>query len=154
MYEFLLAAHNIIRWIALILLIFAVITAFIGWFRKRKWTQMDRKVGTYTTISIDIQLLLGLLLYIVFSDFGLQAIINNGFSFVMENAIYRQYAIEHALLMLLAVVAAHLGSILPKKVEDSTAKFRRAAIWFTIALVLVLAGIPWDRMLPSFLSFN
>jgi len=150
MYEFTLAVHNIIRWIALILLVFAVITSFIGWFRKRKYMDIDRKVGTYTTIFLDIQLLLGLLLYIIFSEFGLKGILDNGFSFVMENAIYRQYAIEHSLLMLLGIIAAHLGSILPRRVEESKAKFRRAAIWFTIALVLILAGMPWDRMLPKF----
>lgn len=150
MYEFLLAAHNIIRWIALILLIFAVLTSFIGWFRKRKWMEIDRKVGTYTTISLDIQLLLGLILYIFYSEFGLRGILNNGFGFVMENSIYRQYAVEHSILMLLGIIAAHLGSILPRRVEDSKSKFRRAAIWFTTALILILAGMPWERLLPSF----
>lgn len=150
MYDILLAIHNIVRWLALLLLIFAVITSFIGWFRKRKWMEIDRKVGTYTTIALDIQLLLGLVLYLFFSEFGLQGITENGFAFVMENSIYRQYAIEHSLLMLLGIIAAHMGSILPRRVEESKAKFRRAAIWFTIALVLILAGMPWDRMLPRF----
>jgi len=49
------------------------------------------------------------------------------------------------------VIFAHLGSALPKKVEDSQSKYKRAALWFGLALLLILAGIPWGRpLLPSF----
>jgi hypothetical protein len=69
----------------------------------------------------------------------------------MGNADLRFYGLEHALYMLLAVVAAHLGSILPRRAATSRAKFTRAAIFFVLALLLLLLGMPWSRpFLPSF----
>ena len=62
MYDFLLAVHNILRWIVLFLLILALVRAYWGWFGKREWTSTDRRVGTYYSVSLDIQLLLGLIL--------------------------------------------------------------------------------------------
>ncbi len=67
MYAFFLAMHNIVRWVALILAIVATVTAFLGWFGKRQWSERDRKIGSFFGIAMDIQLLLGLLLYFVFS---------------------------------------------------------------------------------------
>jgi hypothetical protein len=145
MYDVLLAIHNILRWVVLIVLIVTVVRAVVGWLGKRDWLETDSRLVTFSTMGIDIQLLLGLLLYIFFSPLALEAITNQGFSFVMENSEYRFFAIEHGLLMLLAVVFGHLGSILSKRVVDSTARFRRATIWFGLALLAILAGIPWER---------
>ncbi len=67
MFGFILAVHNILRWIVLILLVVALVRAFWGWFGKREWTSTDRKVGMFYSVSLDIQLLLGLILYFVLS---------------------------------------------------------------------------------------
>ena len=148
MYLFTLMLHNIVRWVALALLVVVVVRAFIGWFGKRDWSETDRKLGLFTTIAIDIQLLLGLLLYFVFSPitkFALQ-----DFGAAMGDAVMRFYALEHVFYMVLAIVFAHLGSALPKRAETSNAKYKRAAIFFALALVLILLGIPWDRpLLPG-----
>ena len=72
MYEFILAVHNILRWIILILAIVALVRAYWGWFGKRDWTPSDRRVGSFYSISLDVQLLLGLLLY-----FALSPIVSN-----------------------------------------------------------------------------
>jgi hypothetical protein len=63
----------------------------------------------------------------------------------MQVVDVRFFAIEHALYMILAVVFAHLGSALPRKAEASVSKYKRAAIAFTLALLLVLLGMPWMR---------
>jgi uncharacterized membrane protein YozB (DUF420 family) len=150
MYEFILGVHNILRWVTLILGFLAVLRAFIGWFGKHAWIPADPKIGRFFTSAIDIQLLVGLLLYIFFSPFTLQAIRNFGFGTIMEQVDYRFFAIEHLFYMLLAVVFAHLGSALPKKVDRPVDKHRRAAIWFGLALLLILIGIPWFRpLLPG-----
>jgi hypothetical protein len=151
MYTFFVAVHNILRWVVVILGIFAVVRSLRGWFGKKEWAKTDRKIGILFTSSIDLQLLLGVVLYFVFSNWALKAILDKGMAFVMEEAEYRFFAIEHAFYMIMAVVFAHLGSALPKKVDDSQSKFKRAAIWFGLALVLILAGIPWGRpLVPGF----
>jgi hypothetical protein len=148
MYPFTLAIHNILRWVVLILALVAVVSAYLGLFGKRQWTERDRKIGLFLGISIDVQLLVGLLLYVVLSPITKSAF--QGFGEAMQVPDLRFFAMEHVFYMLLAVVFAHLGSILPRKVDDPAAKFKRAAIWFSLTLLVVLLGIPWGRpLLPG-----
>jgi len=150
MYEFILAVHNIVRWVVLILGFLAVLRALIGWFGKHAWIPADPKIGIFFTSAIDTQLLLGLLLYIFLSPFTVQALRKFGFSYVMSQPDYRFFAVEHIFYMLLAVVFAHLGSALPKKVDNAVDKHRRAAIWFGLAFLVILLGMPWFRpLLPG-----
>ena len=145
MYEIILAIHNIIRWVALFLLLATTISAFIGWLGKREWAERDRKFGVFTTIALDTQLLLGLILYFFLSPLTKTAL--QDFGAAMGVTDLRYFAVEHALFMVLAVVLAHVGSALSKKASDSRGKFMRLAIFFALALLLVLAGIPWGRPL-------
>ena len=145
MYSVVLAIHNILRWVVLILAVIAVVRAYMGWFGKKGWSPIDRKVGMFVGMSIDIQLLVGLLLYVFFSPLTRGALQN--FGAAMSVSTMRFFAVEHVVFMVLAVVFAHLGSILPRKVEDALAKHKRAALWFTLTLLIVLAGIPWTRPL-------
>ncbi len=148
MYSFFLALHNIVRWAALILAVAATATAFVGWFGKRQWSERDRKIGSYFGIAMDIQLLVGLILYFVYSPLTRTALAD--FGAAMGVADVRFFAIEHAFYMILAVVFAHLGSVLARRAPDSRAKYQRAAIFFGLSLLLILLGIPWGRPLfPS-----
>ena len=150
MYAFILAVHNIVRWVVLILGFLAVLRAFIGWFGKHAWIPADPKISIYFTSAIDVQLLLGLVLYIFLSPFALQAIRTIGLSGVMAQPVDRFFAVEHLFYMLLAVVFAHLGNALPKKVDNPVDKHRRAAIWFGLAFLVILLGMPWFRpLLPG-----
>ncbi len=75
----------------------------------------------------------------------------NDFGAAMGIKDIRFFAIEHVFYMVLALVFVHLGSALPKKVDVDQSKFKRAALWFGLALLIVLAGIPWGRPLfPGF----
>jgi hypothetical protein len=150
MYPIILGLHNLVRWVALVLAIVATVRAFLGWFGKRQWSEGDRKTGSYFTIAMDIQLLLGLLLYFVFSPITRQALTN--FGAAMGVADLRFFGLEHALYMFLAVVFAHLGSVLARRATESRAKFQRAAIFFGLSLVLLLLGMPWMRPFIPFLG--
>jgi hypothetical protein len=145
MYPFILALHNIIRWVVIIAGVLAAGKALIGWFGKKEWTKQDRLLGMIFTSSVDIQLLLGLLLYFVFSPITKGAF--NDFGAAMAIADLRFFALEHVFYMVLALVFAHLGSMLPKRVDEDRAKFKRAAIWFSLAILIILAGTPWWRPL-------
>ena len=142
-----LALHNIIRWVVMILGLLATGHAILGWLGKKEWLETERRIGLYFTASVDIQVLIGALLYFIFSDWGLNAILNKGMSFVIGHGEFRFYAIEHVAYMIFGFVFAHLGSALPKRVEDHQVKHKRAAIWHGLALILILAGTPWSRRL-------
>ena len=145
MYPIILTLHNIIRWIIVILGLVAAGLALYGWFRNNQWSDKNRRIGFFFTTSIDIQLLLGFLLYFVFSEWGLNAILDKGMSFVMGQGEFRFFAIEHVAFMMVGFIFAHLGSMLPKKIDNSKGKFKRAAVWYSLALLFILLGIPWSR---------
>lgn len=142
MYTGLLHTHNLFRWLVLIAAVLAIGFAFAGWFGKKDWKKTDNVLGLLFTIFIDIQLLVGLILYFVspltraaFADFGA----------AMKNAPLRFYAVEHILMMIIALVIIHIGRSKSKKAKIPFRKHRAAAIFYTIGLVIILAAIPWDR---------
>lgn len=143
MYMLILGLHSVLRWLALILGIAAAVLAWLGWLGKGEWKPLNRKLSSFFAISLDVQLVLGLLLYFLFSPITRSALQN--FSAAMSAEELRFFALEHPLFMVLALVFAHLGSILPKRASGSEAKFRAAAITTTIAVLLILFGIPWFR---------
>ena len=145
MYHVILALHNIVRWVVVVLGLLAVGRALMGWLGKKEWTAAERKFGVFYTSAVDSQLLLGFLLYFVLSDITKSAF--RDFGAAMSNPGIRFFALEHVLTMILGLVFAHLGSALPKKAGDSQQKFSRAAIFFGLSFLIILAGIPWSRPL-------
>ncbi len=148
MYEFTLGLHNILRWVIVVIALFTIIRAFIGWFGKKDWQDLDDKLGMYYTIGLDIQLVLGLILYFVLSPITASNFSN--FAGAMGESDIRFLLIEHFLLMIIAIVVAHIGRSRIKKAEGSLSKYKGAAIFYTISFLLILTAIPWwaDRLLP------
>lgn len=145
MLTILLAVHNIMRWIIVVLAIVALIRAYWGWFGKREWTPTDHNAGLLFSISLDIQLLLGLIIYFGLSPITRSAIQNLGAA--MSNANLRFFALEHFILMLIAVILVHIGTGASRKAVEAISKHRRAAVWFTLAVLAILVGMPWFRPL-------
>ena len=55
----------------------------------------------------------------------------------------RFFGMEHLAGMLLAIIAITIGYSKSKKGQDAQAKFKAIKIWYVLALILVLAFIPW-----------
>jgi hypothetical protein len=143
--------HNLIRWVVLIAGVLVVGRALWGWLGKKAWAKAERILGLVFTITIDMQLLLGLLLYFVYSTITRTAL--QDFGAAMSNDGLRFFAVEHAFLMLLAVIFAHVGSVATKKGSDPAAKYKRAVLWFGLALLVILAGMPWPPVRPLLRGF-
>lgn len=148
MYSFILSLHNIMRWLVLIFGILAVLRSLYGWFGKKEWASIDDRLGLGFTSTIDIQLLLGLLLYFVLSPITRQAF--QDFGAAMSNSDLRYFAVEHFLMMVIAVVLAHIGRAMSRRATTDVGKHKRAAIFYTLALLVILASIPWFRPLLPF----
>lgn len=144
-YNIVLALHNIMRWVVVIGGIIAAVRALYGWLANRPWRSLDNQLGLLFTVSMDIQVLLGLILYFVLSPITSENLSNIGE--LMADAGARFYLVEHSLIMIIALGLAHAGRSLSKKAEGDTRKHMRAAIFFTLAILLVLALIPWNRPL-------
>ena len=152
LYTLTLAAHNIMRWIVLILAIYALYRVFAGLFGKKAWSEADRKALSFYAIGMDVQLLLGLLLYFVFG--GWFGMVTSDMASVMRNSGMRFFAVEHFAVMLVAVILAHVAVVMARRGGEDKAKFRNGAIFVTLSVLAVLVAIPWATrtMLPVFAS--
>ena len=147
MYEFLKGLHNILRWVVVLGGIYALITAFRGLFTRAAWTAGDRRAGLIFTSALNLQLVVGLLLYFVSPL--IQGALQN-MSAAMGNDQLRFFTVEHSSIMIVAVIAAQLGYSLARRADSDRAKFVRASVGYLVAAVLVAYAIPWWRpLLPG-----
>lgn len=147
----LVGLHNLTRWIVMVLAIFALYRAYTGWLGKKAYTATDRKAGMFFGIGMDVQLLLGLILYFV-GNWGIKAFAVAQSAPAAQRMQTLFFAIEHSPVMLLAVILTHVGSMMSRKATDDVSKHKLAAIWFTIVVILVIIAIPWTQrpLIPSF----
>jgi hypothetical protein len=99
-------------------------------------------LSLFTLIVSHIQLLIGLLLYFTSARFGLWS--DLGVGEVMRNADIRLYLVEHPTINILAVALITVGYSKHKKKLVSRPKYKTIAIFYTIALILILSRIPWS----------
>jgi hypothetical protein len=136
----LLMIHSLLRWVALILLLVATAQAWRGWLGKQAWTDGHKRLGLFTMISFDVQLLVGLMVFAA-SDLVKLAMSNMGEA--MRNPALRFFTVEHTSMMVAAIALVHIGFAKAKRGTDDAQRFKTLAIFFTLALVAVVAAIPW-----------
>ncbi len=118
----------------------AVVMYLLGLLNNKTFSINDDRLGLIYTIMMDIQLLIGLFLYFKKGYFG--SLMENAAE-VMKSTPTRFFAVEHLLAMLIAVVLVHIGKGKVKKNAESGKKFRIGLIFYGIALLIILAMIPW-----------
>lgn len=138
-----LSLHNVFRWVVLVMGVLLVVRSILGWLKKRDYQERDKKLTIIFSGVYDLQILLGIIL---FFTKGWGGVLMNAPAEVMKTAALRFFAVEHWTLMIVAAVLIHIGSAQVKKATESIKKYKRATIWFTIALLLTLASIPWPGM--------
>lgn len=141
MYSFLQPTHSHTRWLVLVAAVFAILMPLLN----QSSGKQSKLPGLILMIVCDVQLLLGLMLYFGESPFGMKAF-SEGMGHVMKTAELRKIAVEHLILMLSAITLVHIGYSKIKRAEDGNQVKKTSLIFFGIALVLILAGIPWARL--------
>jgi hypothetical protein len=132
--------HSYWAYLVLAILIFAFVNAIIGFTQKKKFTDKDLRIGLFTLIVAHIQLLIGLGWYFMSPWFKMLK--DNGGE-VMADKATRLLAVEHPIMMVLAIVLITIGWSKHKKKATDSAKFKTFAIFYGIALLLILSRIPW-----------
>ncbi|MDP9041066.1 MAG: hypothetical protein M3N30_03730 [Bacteroidota bacterium] len=138
----LLQVHNILRWVILISLSLSILQSLIGWVKHRELREGDTKLWLFTMISAHITLLIGLILLL----FGRYGILSSGLPEgveLMKDKFYRFFWIEHPTGMLLATILITLGRGVVKKQIIDPLKYKRSFWFFLVALIIILATIPW-----------
>ena len=147
MYGIVLGLHNLVRWLVLLTAIYALARAYVGWLGKRPWTGADRQSSMLFSTTLDVQFLLGLVLYFLLSPITKLALANISGILSSPNPEVPFFGIEHELGMLVAIILAHVGSALSRKAATPAVGHRTAAIFFTFSVLIVLIAIPWSRPL-------
>ena len=135
-----LIIHSILRWVVLLFGFWAVLSALFAVISKRKYNSSNNKVSLFFMTSCDIQLLMGLILY--FTGMWFEKV-KSGMGAVMKDPVERFFAVEHAMMMIIAWLLVHVGRSMVKRADTDAQKHRRTLIYFGIALVIILAMIPW-----------
>lgn len=142
MYDFIQKFHSGWAYLALLLLVFAVVNSFIGLTTKKEFTSKDRKIALFGLIGAHIQLIIGLVLYFI-SQKGFK-LFEIGVSDVMKNAEYRLTAVEHPLINIIAIAFITIGWSKHKKASTNDSKFKSITIFYGLGLLLILSRIPWS----------
>lgn len=142
MFETVKFLHSYWAYLALIILVISSFNALIKFFGNKEFAAFDFRVSLFTLIVFHIQLIIGIVLY--FSADYISLINEMGMGGIMKNASLRSNIVEHPLTMIIAITLITMGYSKHKKKLTSKPKFKLLAIFYTLALVLVLAKIPWN----------
>lgn len=143
MYEIVLKLHHYLAFVALILLAYATINGIIGMTSNKMFDESHRKVNSFALIATHTMLLLGIILLFVspiaqmaFSDMGA----------AMKDSAVRKAIIEHPFTNIIAVILATIGNAKAKKAIGHGKKYKITAIYFGLALLLILSRLPFEKL--------
>jgi hypothetical protein len=119
-------AHSGWRYIVLLLLALTILKALLGVLTKGRWGALDDWLNRFTPISLDIQFLLGLILWVI----------QQRWSGADPVASW-----EHPVTMLVATALAHATQRRVKAAPTDAAKFQAALIGYLIAGIVVALGV-------------
>ncbi len=145
--EILVYIHSYLRWVVLALGLIVIAKAVMGLNGDRAFDKSDNSMGAAFLGSVHLQLILGLILYFA-GDKGLALIQNadGGMGEVMKNALLRFWAVEHVTTMIIAAIVVTVGRSRSKKAATDKGKHQQAAIFFGIAMLLILIRVPWNQV--------
>jgi len=134
--------HSILRWVILVLLLLSVFRSFSGWQSKKILSNGERKLWLFTMIAAHTTLLIGLYL-LLFGRYGvLSTSLPPGVS-LMKDKFYRFYWVEHPFGMILSVAFITIARGMAKKSFPDAVKYKKAFWFFLLALIFILATVPW-----------
>lgn len=145
MYSAVLLLHSWLRWAVILLGLLAVLRAFAATRSRRTWLPSDERFCRIFLGVLDLQFLLGLLLYFIWSPLTKAAL--RDFSGAMADPLMRFWAVEHGFGMLIGIALAHVGMSRARKAATDSLRHRRIAVFFLLALIAILASIPWPGRL-------
>jgi NADH:ubiquinone oxidoreductase subunit H len=134
LYSILLHLHSGFRYVVMILVLAAIFQSYAGWAGRNPYTPVNRKINMFAMISAHIQLIIGLVLYFVspYVQFSNEA---------MKDATTRYWTMEHIVMMIFAIALITYGHIRSKRIVLPEAKHRIIAIYYTLALIIIILAI-------------
>jgi hypothetical protein len=141
MYTSVLFLHSWLRWAVLLLGLLALARAIAGAAGRRPWVPADEQANKFFLIALDIQIVLGLILYFFLSPITGAAMAD--FGAAMKSSGLRFWSVEHVFGVVVALILAHRGRARVRAITDPVRKHRVAAVFLLLALLAIAASIPW-----------
>jgi len=135
--------HSLWAYITLFILIYAIFNAVKGLTSKKEFEDKDVRISLFTLIVVHIQLVIGFITYFTSEYFS--SLVENGMGNSMKDAVVRLFAVEHPLMMILAIILITIGYSKHKKKTSDKDKFKTIAVFYGIALLFILSKIPWGH---------
>jgi hypothetical protein len=145
MYGTILLLHSLWRWVVILAGVTTVVSAALGLRSRASWPEGAGRTARLFGIAVDVQVLLGASLYLVFSPLTTVVPRVAGDTGLSSDAHF--VGGQHALIMVCALISVHVAAVLVRRAPGDLAKHRRALLLYGFTLLLVLAGIPWWRPL-------
>ena len=139
-YGLVLATHSTLRWVALGAGFVAAAAAWGSRMGSSSWADTVTGAGRTFAVTMDLQLVVGLVLYLALSPTVASGLGN--MSGAMADSQHRFWMVEHPVAMIVALVLAHVG-VAKSRRRAGTDGHRQAAWYFTLAVLLVVAVLPW-----------
>jgi hypothetical protein len=131
--HFLLFLHSLLRYGVVITVAAAGLLHLRGWLMARPILNGERMLAIVAVVLCHIQLALGLILYAM----NFKTYVNMG------GETGRFWKMEHLGVMVIAVALVTIGRVSSKSAKEEPVKQKRVAIFYLIALALILWAIPW-----------
>ena len=139
MYSTILILHIIISILLILLSIYIVIRSIYGVLGKVNFSALyDLKLPIFAVIFLYLELILGVLLYAIYIN-KLEVFVSQQNADAYFSA--RFWAVEHAILMLFAIIFGHLGLVYAKNLKDDMKKFKKNFLYFGLSFVLIFISI-------------
>lgn len=143
-YAAVLILHSWLRWVVLAAGLIAWVRSAFG--SSKAWTRTDERAGFWFVTTLDLQLVLGLVLYFLLSP--TTAAVMRNFGAAMKDPALRFWAVEHTFGMIIGVALAHIGRVRARR-GDGWRRHRTTAIFFGLALLAIAISIPWPGSLQG-----
>jgi len=135
----LISAHSGLRYVAIILLITAIIKAFSRWKGRKTYTPANKRLYMFAMVLLHIQLVLGLVLYFAGPRVEAAGLVE-GF---MANDSARFWMVEHLTGMVIGLGLITFGYSKSKRLSDDEKRHRLVALTYTFGTLIILYSIPW-----------
>ena len=145
MYEYVLIAHTLWRWVVIVAGLAAIATAVRGFKLDVPWEDRAARMGKLFGAAVDIQFLIGSSLYLIFSPMTTVAL--NVADGLPAGSELRFFGVYHGLLMTIAFLDVHVSAVFIRRGRTDAARYRRSIALYGQTLLIILCMIPWWRPL-------
>ena len=141
MFSYLLFFHSAVRWLVLLTLIYTIFNSLIKYKRNAVFTKLDNKLRHWTATTAHIQLMLGMVLYFKSPAVAQYRAVGQAAGQRIGEPLFFSWI--HISMMILSILIITFGSAVSKRQETDQQKFKVIWLYFGLALLIILAAIPW-----------